>query len=123
MKQRRSDLEWQALIQECDSSGLSVKSWCAENEIPANTFYYHVRRLRKAKTSPSQLVINNSELVTEIVPLTVSDERSAAQKTQAESPDISSGLMLQCHDIHVSIPEQTSFPLICNVIKALQTLC
>lgn len=123
MKQRRSDLEWQELIQECNSSGLSIKDWCAEKEIPANTFYYHVRRLRKEKESPSQPVTKNSGLVTEVVPLMFKDERLTAQEPGDGSLTVSRGLMLHCRNIHVSIPEQTSLPLICNVIKALQDLC
>ena len=100
-----------------------IKDWCAEKEIPANTFYYHVRRLRKEKESPSQPVTKNSGLVTEVVPLMFTDERLTAQEPGDGSLTVPRGLMLHCRNIHVSIPEQTSLPLICNVIKALQDLC
>lgn len=120
---RRSDLEWQELIREYDSSGLSAKAWCAVKDIPANTFYYHVRKLRKTKAFSLQDVAEKPELVTEVVPLVVSEELPAVQEPGAETFSASSCLMLHCHDIHVSVPEQTSPSLIRNVVNALQALC
>ena len=121
MKQRRSGMAGINLGMQFQRT--LIKDWCAEKEIPANTFYYHVRRLRKEKESPSQPVTKNSGIVTEVVPLMFTDERLTAQEPGDGSLTVPRGLMLHCRNIHVSIPEQTSLPLICNVIKALQDLC
>ena len=61
--------------------------------------------------------------IPEVVPLMFKDERLTAQEPGDGSLTVSRGLMLHCRNIHVSIPEQTSLSLICNVIKALQDLC
>ncbi len=39
--------QWIAMIREQRSSGLSVKSWCAEKHISENCFYYRQHRLRE----------------------------------------------------------------------------
>lgn len=37
--------QWSARIQECRSSGMSVKNWCAENGVCEQTYYKWQRRL------------------------------------------------------------------------------
>ena len=39
--------EWAEKIRDCQSSGLSVTRWCAENEIAPKTYYYHLKKLRE----------------------------------------------------------------------------
>ena len=36
--------EWSTKIAECRSSGISVKTWCAERGIPIKTYYYWEKR-------------------------------------------------------------------------------
>ena len=43
----RSDQEWLDLITECRQSGMTDKSWCEINSIPASSFYNAVARLRR----------------------------------------------------------------------------
>lgn len=43
----RSDQEWLDLITECRQSGMTDKSWCEINSIPASSFYNAVSRLRR----------------------------------------------------------------------------
>ena len=37
--------EWAQRVQSCRESGLSVRQWCDENGLSANTYYYWQRRL------------------------------------------------------------------------------
>ena len=46
-----SDQEWFQLITTCRQSGLSDREWCAQQGIPASTFYNAVTRLRKKACS------------------------------------------------------------------------
>lgn len=39
---------WTGVIQECHSSGLSVKDWIKEHDIPKDTYYYWQRKVREA---------------------------------------------------------------------------
>ena len=38
---------WGGMIQQQKASGLSVKSWCAENGVSENTYYYRLRKIRQ----------------------------------------------------------------------------
>ena len=52
--------EWSARIQDCRSSGLSVRAWCRQKEINATTYYRWERELltgvRRNRTLPSTTV-------------------------------------------------------------------
>ena len=38
---------WGGMIRQQKASGLSVKSWCAENGVSENTYYYRLRKIRQ----------------------------------------------------------------------------
>ncbi len=40
--------QWNALVQECMSSGLKVKDWCQQNNINKDAYYYWLRKVREA---------------------------------------------------------------------------
>ena len=43
----KNTTDWMQLLQECRTSDLSDREWCSQNDIPARTFYYHIKRLRE----------------------------------------------------------------------------
>ncbi|WZL72001.1 IS66 family insertion sequence element accessory protein TnpB [Clostridiaceae bacterium 35-E11] len=40
-------MQWTQIIRECRKSGLTIKSWCLENNINEKRFYYWQRRVRE----------------------------------------------------------------------------
>ena len=48
LKHRVKLQEWSARIQDCRSSGLSVRAWCRQKEINATTYYRWERELLAA---------------------------------------------------------------------------
>ena len=38
---------WGGMIQQQKASGLSVKSWCVENGVSENAYYYRLRKIRQ----------------------------------------------------------------------------
>jgi len=48
LKHRAKLQEWAARIQECRSSGLSVRAWCRQKEVNAATYYRWERELLSA---------------------------------------------------------------------------
>ena len=38
--------EWKTLILECQSSGMTVASWCATNNVCQQTYYRNLQKLR-----------------------------------------------------------------------------
>ena len=57
LKHRAKLQEWAARIQDCRSSGLSVRAWCRQEEINAATYYRWERELLAlAETEPCSSV-------------------------------------------------------------------
>ena len=57
LKHRVKLQEWSARIQDCRSSGLSVRAWCRQEEINAATYYRWERELLAlAETEPCSSV-------------------------------------------------------------------
>ena len=57
LKHRAKLQEWAARIQDCHSSGLSVRAWCRQEEINAATYYRWERELLAlAETEPCSSV-------------------------------------------------------------------
>lgn len=40
-------IQWTPIVRECRSSGMSVKSWCTENNVNEKQFFYWQRRVRE----------------------------------------------------------------------------
>lgn len=39
-------IQWAPIIQNCHSSGMTIRSWCRENSVNVNQFHYWQRRIR-----------------------------------------------------------------------------
>ena len=53
MSKRRNKAEWQRLIDEQESCGLTQKAFCEQADIPVATFCYWKRKLKRVDPSPS----------------------------------------------------------------------
>lgn len=40
--------EWAKLIEARQASGLSIKNWCQQNNLPESQYYYYLKKLRLA---------------------------------------------------------------------------
>ena len=94
LKHRAKLQEWSARIQDCRSSGLSVRAWCRQEEINAATYYRWERELLtgvRKNGAPSSTAVTFAELP---VPKQVSRnvaERSATLHIGNASLDIYPG--------------------------------
>lgn len=67
---------WSARIEQCRNSGKSVKSWCSENGIKTQTFYYWQKKLY-------QLLISSQQEFSEI-PVDIIGKDSASEERIAK---------------------------------------
>ncbi len=86
----------EAMMFECQSSGLSVKEWCVQNGINPSTYYSRLRKLRE-------------KVCREIVPV--------------ESPkaEVISEIRITSGEIVVNLPVNTSAETISTVLRALKS--
>jgi hypothetical protein len=101
--------QWSKIIQACQTSGMTVVSWCNQNNVKIKSYYYWLRKLRTLACEAGSLVPQKTEQV--IVPVPFHQTKASA----AVTIHISSF----CVDIH----DGTSRETIEAVLSALKTIC
>ena len=56
IKENNNLVEWSRQVEECRSSGLSVRSWCERNGIAVSTFHYRQQKVWDALQRRNQFV-------------------------------------------------------------------
>ena len=107
--------QWTEIVRECRSSGQTVAVWCAENNIKPTSYYYWLRKIRKAacETLPS-LSENNT-----IVPVNIPDH---AVKIDSSDQESTSDIVLRFGAVKLEIRNTASAMLIENILKVLQNV-
>ncbi len=105
--------QWTEIVRQCLSSGQTVAVWCAENNIKPASYYYWLRKIRKAACEALPSLSGNNS----IVPLNFSDEGVKVDSSDQES---SSDIVLRFGDIKLEIRNTASATLIENTLKAIQ---
>lgn len=104
---------WKQLIQECQSSGMTVRNWCAQNGIKEQTYYRNLQKLRQ-------------EICDSLpVPVTESQKPVAFKKLEVQTPvpATQAAVIIRFNGATVEINEGTSQQTIQAVLLALQSVC
>ena len=56
IKENNNLVEWSRQVEDCRSSGLSVRSWCERNGIAVSTFHYRQQKVWDALQERNQFV-------------------------------------------------------------------
>lgn len=98
--------EWNAMVEDCQSSGLTVRNWCKEHFISYKTYYYRLRKLRQI-----YLAEHNEKPMVEIAPLPVVPQQST----------VSSNITIHIDGMSIDIPDGTSENTITSLLHAVKT--
>ena len=98
--------EWNAMVEACQSSGLTVRTWCKENFISYKTYYYRLRKLRQI-----YLAEHNEKPMVEIATLPVVPQQST----------VSSNITIHIDGMSIDIPDGTSENTITSLLRAVKT--
>ena len=73
--------QWKSLITECQSSGMTVTSWCKANGIVEQTYYKNLKKLREeiCESLPATFDVSEAEKPTVFKKLEVQSPVSATQ--------------------------------------------
>lgn len=97
--------QWTQMIKEYRQSGLTVSSWCREQGLRPQTYYY---RLRKVREATCQTIAQEQD--TTFVPVMLpASEKCNSTATAAH---------VQAGNISVSITNEASAEFIANLLKA-----
>ena len=61
------DQNWAAMIREQKASGLTIRQWCADNNISENSYYYRLRRIREQVIQAAQPAPEDKNGMTRLV--------------------------------------------------------
>ena len=105
--------EWAAQIRECQSrpAGMSVASWCADNGITKASYYYRLRRVRKACLEHIQKEIPAQQIVP-VEPELLQLEH----KDDTRQP----GLNISTKGFSVHVTESTPMTLLAAVLEVIR---
>lgn len=102
--------QWKNLINECRSSGMTVKNWCKANGICEQSYYHNLKLLREEMLSSLPVPVNGS------------DEKPAVLKrleVQNPVPNTQAAVIIHFNGATVEIKEDTSRQTIQAVLLAL----
>jgi len=75
--------QWQQLVYDCRNSGMTVRTWCAENGVSEKTYYYRQRKVWEA--AQQQKTEQNADMsgkLPAIIPCTIPIATSSAVSAQ-----------------------------------------
>ena len=98
IKSKVSLQEWQQRILDCQSSGMSVKTWYQTNGISLGSYYFHLRKIRESVLEENQ-----------IIPL------------EPPKPVSSTGIRIESDSITITLPETVSPEQLTAVLSALKS--
>ncbi len=106
--------QWTQRIQDCQSSGLPIKTWCNQNDIKQQSYYYWLKKIRKM-ACVQQLPVLQTECSKPV-------EFAKLQVNQMNST-LQSGIMIHLPFATVEVAEGTSQTTVEAVLMALKNIC
>lgn len=106
--------QWMKLIQECQTSGMSVKSWCRQNNITESAYYYWLKQIRR-KACAQHLPAAQPEKPNPV--------EFAKLRVQAGTSETGVAIIIHLPSATVKVKEGTSQKTIEAVLLALKALC
>ena len=103
--------EWSSKIAECRSSGMTVKTWCAEQGIPIKTYYYWEKRFVTEATQQLSLPApTQAGMLMRVNPDTLPNGDVNA---------IGAGISIRHGESVINLPAGSSAETVAELVKAL----
>lgn len=111
--------QWEQLINQCAESGMTVKSWCAENNISKDAYYYWLKLVRE------RAVDQLPEVVKESLPLENHADDITFKKLEVQSPvpGLQPAVLVHINGATVEVPNGANPETVEAVLLALKSAC
>lgn len=109
--------QWTSLIQECRSSGLSVRQWCAQNGIIEGSYYYWLKKIRSMamETLPAMTSGNEIQQITQ--------DKTVFTKISMPHNNNHPDITVSINGIQIGLSNTASNELIYSVLSVVKQLC
>ena len=118
VKREITHQEWAAQVMECRSSGMQVKEWCKVNGVNINSYYRHLRIVRK------ELLDKVSELAQKIIPISVATEinEKAMIPIKSQSPNDTkiNNVVMRKDGLEIELPQNISEKMLLTLLRGLK---
>lgn len=118
--------EWKKILTEANSSGMSKRAWCKANGINERKLYYWQHRIWQTESTGSHLPAEHNLPVRDSGSLPDNgfvevDLQSIGDATDCPSSrQAGTGLVLQCSDCRIFVPEGVSEVALSTVLRAVR---
>ncbi len=96
-----------AIIQNCRSSGISVKEWCRQNQVREGAYYYWLKVIRNGILNGEQ------EKRNEIVQVALPEIHHSCKE----------GILIKYQGVSLEIPAGTTSSDIVSILRAIKEVC
>ena len=117
---------WQREMEERQSSGLSVKTWCKERGLSQSAYYHRLRKLREAVCEQvgeqvGKQVCKDQSVLSCPVPTPV-PATAVVPIRRANTPLVgsSSGIEIECGRLRIKVSGECPAELVCAMLRELK---
>lgn len=111
--------QWEQLINQCATSGMTVKRWCDENNISKDAYYYWLKLVRERAVNQLPTVVKNS------LTLGKPADNITLKKLEVQSPvpGLQPAVMVHINGATIEVPNGAACETVEAVLRALRTSC
>lgn len=99
--------EWMNVVKECRESGLPVSTWCEQNDIRTQSYYYWLKKIRTLACES----VSSETSANPFVPVPINSETTKSYSNCVAT--------LHKGDVRIEIFNDISFQLLNELLKAL----
>ena len=105
--------QWRKYIAECQASGMSVRSWCKQNNLSEQTYYKYLRRFRQELCDSLPVPVSASEKPVQFSKVTV----------QTPLPNTQAVIIIHLSNATIEVQNGVDQQTVEAVLLALKTVC
>ena len=117
VKRHLKQEQWKALINDCQSSKMTVAAWCKVNGICEQTYYRNLKRLREQLCEIISIPSESLENPTTFKKIEITSPLPST------NPSTNAGVIIHLQNATVEIYEGTCMQTIQTVLAALKSVC
>lgn len=113
VKQSLHKEKWLSIIKECQSSGMTIRAWCQQNNIKEATYYRNLQKLRSEICGQLPITVSEPEKPVVFHPLQV----------ETPIPNSKPAITIRRGNTTIEINNNASKETVETVLKALESSC